>query len=412
MRFLGQIGIRCVACGLRPTFPPRPGSNPAVWHIGSIPVHLTGRILRIWYRAILTRTATPGSTSTRPPCATGASRGRSRSARLAASTYGRRAWRSPRRCGASAGPRTPGAMPARSARTCVGLHPDRHQHRWLERVRRDGDRHAAGRSRRRRRDLGSRPVPPRSHHLADQGPARAGRRVRLTYTARVTPDAADLTEGEHLVNRAVVGRYWGLPLVQRLLHWREAVTYPGGAADADTLTVRLPALSLTKTHSGDMERGGTGDYTLGVGNTGSWPTSAPVTVTDTPPVGMVVLPPRATGGPARSTASPPPAIAPTRWRPARATRRSSSVSRSPPTPRMRSPTPRQPPAAGAASRRRPQIRPSSTAPATSGGEPGISADRSHAVPGGLVAYTLRWRACHAPSLAHASATRCPRTPPW
>jgi len=290
MRFLGQTGISCLACGTPAPIPPRPGSNPAVWDIGRIPTHLTARTLRIWYRAIVTRSATLGAHVNTAELSYRVNRTRV----TIAVTNGvdvhapRLAIIKTVRCGGGSantsdhsctvGPNLPLAYTLTVTNTggwsaydatvtdtpptgLVGLaaisgHGHLHRGRIIWHL--------------------LRPIAP-------------GRSVRLTYTARVTGAAADLTEGEQLVNHAVIGRYWGLPLLQRLIHRRDAVTYPGGAADADSLTVRLPALALTKTHSGDMSRNSTGTYTLSVANTGSWPTSAPVTVTDSPPVGIVVL---------------------------------------------------------------------------------------------------------------------------
>ena len=44
----------------------------------------------------------------------------------------------------------------------------------------------------------------------------------------------------------------------------------------------MPTLEITKTHEGDLVRGGTGIYDITVTNIGHTPTTGPVTVTDTP----------------------------------------------------------------------------------------------------------------------------------
>jgi uncharacterized repeat protein (TIGR01451 family) len=55
----------------------------------------------------------------------------------------------------------------------------------------------------------------------------------------------------------------------------------------DTTTINLvPDLGIAKSHAGDFTRGLTGSYTLTVSNSGTGPTTAPVTVTDTLPAGL------------------------------------------------------------------------------------------------------------------------------
>lgn len=70
-------------------------------------------------------------------------------------------------------------------------------------------------------------------------------------------------------------------------------TVSGGGAstasssDSTTIVALAPALSITKTHSGNFHRGQTGaTYTVTVSNTGNAPTSGTVTVTDNAPVGF------------------------------------------------------------------------------------------------------------------------------
>jgi fimbrial isopeptide formation D2 family protein/uncharacterized repeat protein (TIGR01451 family) len=129
-------------------------------------------------------------------------------------------------------------------------------------------------------------------HLA--GPIAPGQRVALTYTASVTSDTSTLHDGQTLTNTARVGTYYGLSAADRQAHPNDAITYPGGSNDADVVTVILPSLAISKTHVGDLPRGGTGTYDITVTNIGTHPTTAAVTVTDTPPGGMMPL---AAGGP-------------------------------------------------------------------------------------------------------------------
>jgi uncharacterized repeat protein (TIGR01451 family) len=64
----------------------------------------------------------------------------------------------------------------------------------------------------------------------------------------------------------------------------------GGASNtataADPTTVVAPVLAISKTHTGNFAIGTTGTYTVGVGNTGTSPTSGTIAVTDTLPVGL------------------------------------------------------------------------------------------------------------------------------
>ena len=62
---------------------------------------------------------------------------------------------------------------------------------------------------------------------------------------------------------------------------------------AATITVtssvtQAPELTITKSHTGDFTQGGTGTYTIAVGNSGNAPTSGTVTVTEMPPSGLTV----------------------------------------------------------------------------------------------------------------------------
>src|SRR5205085_2295422 len=77
-----------------------------------------------------------------------------------------------------------------------------------------------------------------------------------------------------------------------------AVTVSGGgdttpanntASDPTTITVTVlpPDLSITKTHTGNFSQGQIGaTYAITVTNSGTGPTSAPVTVVDTLPAGL------------------------------------------------------------------------------------------------------------------------------
>jgi len=56
-----------------------------------------------------------------------------------------------------------------------------------------------------------------------------------------------------------------------------------------------PSLTITKTHTGNFTQGGTGTYTITVGNSGTGPTTATVTVTDTPPAGLTAAGASGTG---------------------------------------------------------------------------------------------------------------------
>jgi uncharacterized repeat protein (TIGR01451 family) len=412
MRFLGQTGFRCLACGVPAPIPPRRGSNPAVWNIGRIPTHLTARTLRIWYRAIVTRSAGVGAHLN-----SAALSYRVNTTRVTISVTNAVEVRAPRlaiiktvRCG--------GGSANTSDHTCT-VGPDLPLAYTLT-VTNTGGWSAY--------DATVTDTPPAglvglagisSHGRLHHGriiwhlprPIAPGRSVRLTYTARVTGAAADLTDGEHLVNHAVIGRYWGLPLLQRLIRRRDAVTYPGGAFDADSLTVRLPALALTKTHSGDMSRNGSGTYTLSVANVGSWPTSAPVTVTDSPPVGMVVLVASGHGWSCAiqgisTTCRRADALAPGATYPS--IELGVALASNAPDVIVNTAI-----AVGGGSRQPARAEdttfingPRNDASATLG----ISADRSHAVPGGLIAYTLRLDT--PPPLALVGARVCNPVPAY
>jgi uncharacterized repeat protein (TIGR01451 family) len=59
-------------------------------------------------------------------------------------------------------------------------------------------------------------------------------------------------------------------------------------SSSDPTTVLSPDLTISKSHTGNFTQGGTGAYSLTVGNTGTAATSGPVTVTDTLPTGLSV----------------------------------------------------------------------------------------------------------------------------
>lgn len=69
-------------------------------------------------------------------------------------------------------------------------------------------------------------------------------------------------------------------------------SYPGGGPER--VTVLVVDMTITKSHVDPFVRGGTGTYTLIANNIGNTNTTAPVTVTDTLPVGL--RPTSATGG--------------------------------------------------------------------------------------------------------------------
>lgn len=66
---------------------------------------------------------------------------------------------------------------------------------------------------------------------------------------------------------------------------------PGGPREGapTTIVVRLPDLTVAKSHSGSFVRGQSGTYTLSVSNIGQGATAGPVTVTDVVPVGLTPL---------------------------------------------------------------------------------------------------------------------------
>ena len=47
-----------------------------------------------------------------------------------------------------------------------------------------------------------------------------------------------------------------------------------------------PSLTVTKSHTGNFTKGGTGSYTITAGNIGTAPTTGVVTMTDTVPTGL------------------------------------------------------------------------------------------------------------------------------
>ena len=68
------------------------------------------------------------------------------------------------------------------------------------------------------------------------------------------------------------------------------------ANDPTTVTPINPDLSISKTHSGNAQRGQAGfAYTIAVSNIGALPTSGTVTVTDTVPTGMTATAVSGTG---------------------------------------------------------------------------------------------------------------------
>ena len=83
----------------------------------------------------------------------------------------------------------------------------------------------------------------------------------------------------------------------------------GGSSSATandpTTIIGPPALTITKSHTGSFTQGGTGSYTITVGNTGGASTSGAVTMTDTVPAAVpefrisilaVLEPPMSTAG--------------------------------------------------------------------------------------------------------------------
>jgi uncharacterized repeat protein (TIGR01451 family) len=285
MEFLGQTGVSCVLCGFPDPGTPAAGGGMVVWRVGTIPARGYARALRIRYRAIVTRRAVPGP-----------------QVNAAELTY--RIGLTPRSTIATAQitVRAPKLAITKTVR-CAGGTQNTGDHTcavgpyseadYTLVVTNVGDWGAFGATVTDTPPAGLRGISAISGHgRLRHGritwrlvwPIAPGTHVRLTYRARV---AGGLTEGQQLVNRAAVGRYYGLPLILRILHFRQFVRYPGGATDTNTLTVHMPVLTLSKTHAGGMTRGAPGTYTLAVANAGTWPTAAPVVVTDTPPVGMV-----------------------------------------------------------------------------------------------------------------------------
>ncbi len=61
----------------------------------------------------------------------------------------------------------------------------------------------------------------------------------------------------------------------------------GDDSSSVNLTARAPDLTVTKTHTGNFVRGGTGAYTITATNSGTAPTNAPVTLSDALPAGLV-----------------------------------------------------------------------------------------------------------------------------
>jgi uncharacterized repeat protein (TIGR01451 family) len=61
---------------------------------------------------------------------------------------------------------------------------------------------------------------------------------------------------------------------------------PGNNTSSVTVTTTAPDLSIAKSHVGNLERGGTGIYTIDVKNLGTGATIAPVSISDTLPAGM------------------------------------------------------------------------------------------------------------------------------
>ena len=287
MGFRYQTAISCVFCGFPDPVAPAPGSGLPVWRIGTIPTRPYARTLRIRYRAIITRRAAPG------PQINGA---------VLAFRVGLASHSTTAIAGIAV--RAPKLAIVKTVR-CAGGTQNTGDHgcvvgpyseaAYTVSVANTGDWPAFGATITDTPPAGLRDIAAISRHgRLRHGritwrlvwPLAPGHHVHLTYRARV---AAGLAEGQRLVNRATVGRYYGLPLVLRILRFRQFVTYPGGATDADTLTVHMPVLTLFKSHAGPMTRGAPGTYTLAVGNSGTWPTAAPVVVTDTPPVGMVPI---------------------------------------------------------------------------------------------------------------------------
>src|SRR5579872_3616332 len=76
-----------------------------------------------------------------------------------------------------------------------------------------------------------------------------------------------------------------------------SVTVAGGGetntandtASDPTTVIQLPALTITKSHTGNFIQGQTGTYTISVGNSGTGPTSATVTVADSLPIGLTLV---------------------------------------------------------------------------------------------------------------------------
>ena len=61
------------------------------------------------------------------------------------------------------------------------------------------------------------------------------------------------------------------------------LTYAGATSPG------LPRLAVSKTHRGDFDLGGTGQYFVAVSNIGTGPTTDPIVVIDTLPTGMTFV---------------------------------------------------------------------------------------------------------------------------
>jgi len=287
MEFRYETGVSCAFCGFSDPIAPLPGSPTPVWRVGTIPARFYARTLRIRYRAIITRRAAPGPQFNQAVLSyrIGLS---SRSATAIASVQVRAPKLAITKTVVCAG----GAQNTGNHTCAVG--PGSPVVYTLT-ITNTGDWSAYGATITDSPPRGLQGITAISGHgrlvhgritWRLLSPLAPRHHVRLTYSARVS---GGLGEGQQLVNRATVGRYFGLPLLLRILHFRQFVTYPGGGTDTDTLTVHVPVLTLSKTHTGTMTRSAPGQYILAVGNSGTWPTTAPVVVTDTPPVGMVPI---------------------------------------------------------------------------------------------------------------------------
>ena len=66
----------------------------------------------------------------------------------------------------------------------------------------------------------------------------------------------------------------------------EVTWFGGGVEHAGVTSPGLPRLAVSKMHQGNFTRGGTGTYFVAVSNIGSGPSTDPIVVVDTLPVGM------------------------------------------------------------------------------------------------------------------------------